>query len=465
MHIPLIALIGRPNVGKSALFNRLSADKKAMVHDIPGVTRDRKYSLASLGSLEFTIIDTPGLEEISNAENHDNNLKQKMLQQAKAALVEADIICLIIDSKEGVTIQDQLFANIIRQCNKPIVLIANKCEKQFLPDNEYYKLGFGEPVAISAVHNLGMMDLHDRYADLFNQLPQHHNTDSEYTLSQQSSPPHAISVAIVGRPNAGKSTFVNAIIGDSTRLITGQEAGMTRESIEISWNYQNTLFKIVDTAGLRKKNLITNNLEKFSASDTIRSINFANVVLLMLDATRSLEQQDLNIANYCVSEGRCLIVVVNKWDLIHDKISYQEWIRYKIDKSLSQVSGVPIVFISAKEINNLNHVLDESIKIYSIWNQKIQTHKLNKWIKYALEQHPPHMRSNGRRIKIKYITQINTRPPTFKMFCNYPEEIEESYIQYLKKSMRKIFKMDGIPLRFILSKTKNPYVTRTMDKE
>jgi GTP-binding protein len=449
MHKKIVAIIGRPNVGKSTLFNRLAIRKKAIVHNRPGVTRDRKYADAQIGLFDFTVIDTPGLEEAEGAK-----LEYRMMQQTVEAILEADLLCLMVDGKNGVLPEDKFFANFIRKYDKKSVLIVNKCEGRFDFAKEYYKLGFDNVVPISAEHGVGMADLHDAITEKLG------DEELEEELIDPIKADY-IQIVVSGRPNAGKSTFINSIINNE-RLLTGPEAGITRESIEIDWLYNDNKFKLIDTAGLRKKGAINKSLEKLSASDTINSIKFANTVILMVDAQMNLEQQDLNIANYVIEQGRSLLIVVNKWDLIEgkNKDKFKEEFLYKMETNLPQVKGVPIIFISALKKQNINMVLDEAIKIYTLWNKKIATSKLNNWLGFALEQHPLPLQKGGRRVRIKYMTQTKTRPPTFKLFSNNPEKITDSYTRYLVNNLREAFNLPGVPIRFTYTKTENPYVTR-----
>ena len=441
-----IVLVGRPNVGKSTLFNRLSASKKAIVHDRPGVTRDRKYADGQIGHIEFVIIDTPGLEEATFGQ-----LEHRMMLQTTQAILEADIVCLIIDGRDGVTPTDKFFANFIRKHDKSKLLIVNKCEKKFNPDQEYYKLGFGEPVAISAAHNIGMMELFEAIDERFSSLEQ--IPFNRPLVKEEIS----ISLAIAGKPNAGKSTFINAILNEN-RLLTGPEAGITRESIEINWSYKGHNLKLIDTAGLRRKNVIKDHLEKLSASDSINSINFANIVVLMIDSQNPLEQQDLNIANYIIDQGRALVIAVNKWDLVEDKEAFKEEFNYKLSKNLAQVNGVSVVYISAINKQHLTKVLDQCILVYDLWNKKISTSKLNEWIGFVTEKHPLPLQKSGRRTRIKYVTQTKTRPPTFKFFCNNSKLIPESYQKYLINGLRESFDLPGVPIRLTFTQSKNPYL-------
>lgn len=439
-----IAFVGRPNVGKSTIFNRLSTDKKAIVHDRPGVTRDRKYSEARIGEFRFIAIDTPGLEEAE-----EGKLEHRMMQQTITAMMEADLVCLVVDNQTGVTPIDKFFADMIRKNHPNHILIVNKTEKAFIYDKEYNKLGFGTPVPISAEHGQGMADLYEAFMEKIDM--------EQYSKFIDPLKSDALHIVVAGRPNAGKSTFINAIIGEE-RLLTGQEAGITRESIEISWEYKGSSMKLIDTAGLRRRANVTKTLEKLSTGDTISSIKFANIVVLMLDATIALESQDINIATHVIDEGRSIVIAVNKWDLVQDKKKYKDEFEYQINKLLPQVKDVPVVYISAINDNQTNLVLDACVEIYKLWNRRITTSKLNDWLPFVLNQHPlPLHKKLGRRVRIKYITQIKTRPPTFKLFSNDPDSIPDSYKKYLLNSLRKDFNLPGVPIRFYFVKSDNPY--------
>ena len=447
MRTTLIALVGRPNVGKSTLFNRLSIRKKAIVHNKPGVTRDRKYARGRIGELEFNIVDTPGLEYAE-----EGCLEHRMMQQTIEAIKEADLVCLVVDNLSGVIDLDKVFATMIRKHNSKHILIANKCEKSFNHDNQYYKLGFGDPVPVSAEHGLGLVDLYEAVSEKIDVLGSEEISDPiKY---------EGLQIVIAGRPNAGKSTFINAILGQE-RLLTGPEAGITRESIEVDFEHNGNQFRLIDTAGLRKKSNVHKSLEKLSTSSSIESINYANTVILMLDASMALEHQDLNIASYTIEQGRSIVIVVNKWDLIKDKEAYKEEFFYKINTHLPQVKGIPVVFISALEKHKITEVLDACVNIYKLWNKKISTSKLNDWLSFAITNHPlPINKKLGRRVRIKYITQINTRPPTFKLFCNVPSGITEAYKKYLMNLMRDDFNLMGVPIRLRFVKSDNPYAKR-----
>jgi GTP-binding protein len=446
MRKKIITLVGRPNVGKSTLFNRLSLRTRAIVHNKAGVTRDRKYGDSAIGGFEFISVDTPGLEEAE-----EGKLEQRMMTQTIIAIGEADLVCLIVDHKDSVTPYDKFFANLIKKYNRNYILIVNKCESRFDFDQQYYKLGFGDPVAISAQHGIGMIDLYDAIISKI----EYENVEHSILDPIKS---ECLQIVVSGRPNAGKSTFINALIHDNNRLLTGPEAGITRESIAIDWDYKGHKLKLIDSAGLRKKNAISEELEKLSASDAINSVKFANVVILMLDAQNPLEQQDLNIANYVINEGRGLVIVINKWDLIKNKTQFQEELNYKLETHLPQVKGIAIIFISALHNQQVDMVLDEAIKLYNLWNKKIPTSKLNQWLGYVTESHPLPLQKHGKRVRIKYMTQIKNRPPTFKLFSNNPDKITDSYIKYLINDLRNAFTLPGVPIRFYFSKTDNPFV-------
>lgn len=439
---PTVALVGRPNVGKSTLFNRLSNRKKAIVHDFAGVTRDRKYADASIGPLDFVVIDTPGLEEAE-----EGSVEYGMTSQTLHAVQMADVVCLVIDGSVGITPSDKFFANLIRKNNKNFRLIANKCEKHRDPDNSYYKLGFGNPIMISAEHGIGMIDLCE---ELMSAVPKIENEPSDPFKTNK------IQIAIVGRPNSGKSTFINSLLKEN-RVLTGPEAGITRDSIDIEWEYKDQSITLIDTAGLRKRSNVNESLEKLSTGDTITSIKYANTVILMLDATRPLEQQDLNIANFIISEGRSLLIAMNKWDLVENKKAFKQEFDYMLERDLPQITGVKYIYLSALKRENIYEVIDGCLEVYNIWNKKIPTPKLNKWLEWVLFQHALPLQKNGRRLRIKYATQIKSRPPTFKFFCNIADNIPPSYKRYLLNELRKYFDMPGVPIRIDFLSTNNPY--------
>ena len=442
---PIVALVGRPNVGKSTLFNRLSIRKKTIVHDMPGVTRDRIYADARLGPLEFIVVDTPGLEDAKPGE-----LEHNMTEQSISAISSADLVILVADGFTGITPTDKTFANLIRKHNSNCFVALNKCEKEIYPDGSYHKLGMGEPILISAEHGIGMAALCDEMLIKLKDFDD--STDDPFKVDR-------VQIAIVGRPNAGKSTFVNALI-EENRVLTGPTPGITRDSIDIDWEYKGTAIKLVDTAGLRKRAKIDESLEKMSVGSTLRSIRYANTVVLMLDAERGLEQQDLTIASLIIEEGRALVLAINKWDLVKDKKAYQEELDYRLSVDFTQVSGLPCVYLSSTEGKNVPAVIDACMKIYKIWNKRITTAKLNDWLSFALDHHPLPLQKNGRRLRIKYGTQIKTRPPAFKFFANYPENIPDSYVKYLVNDMRTNFDMPGVPIRISFTSGNNPFAKK-----
>ena len=436
-----IALVGRPNVGKSTLFNRLTKSKKSIVHDMPGVTRDRNYGMAYIGPLEFELIDTPGLEEATTV-----SIEYRMMKQTEKAIEEADLVFLVADGKEGVNVHDKFFARWIKQKGAKAYLLVNKCESKFFNENEYYNLGLGNPIPVSGEHGNGISALYDIISPFVEEIEKMEKKVDHDNLR----------ITIAGRPNTGKSTFINALIGED-RLLTGPEAGITRDAIEINWHYMGTDIQIVDTAGMRKKAGISKHIEKLSVSSALRSIRFANTVVLMLDAALSLERQDLSIANLVIEEGRGLVVVVNKSDLLDDIKKFNEELEYRLETQLAQLKGVPIVYVSALNKKNLHAVIDSCLQVYEAWNQRLNTGILNRWLTDVMSKHSLPLQSNGRSLKIKYITQIKSRPPTFKLFCNKPGDIPDSYSKYLLNSMRISFDFFGVPIRISFVGGKNPY--------
>jgi len=441
-----ISIIVRPNVGKSTLFNRLTGKRHALVHDLPGVTRDRREGEGALADLGFKIIDTAGLEEAK-----EDKLESRMMKQTGLAVEDSDLCLLMIDGRAGITPEDKYFAKWARKKDKPLILLVNKCEGS-QGDSGFYeslKLGFNDIVAISAEHNEGMAELYQAIAKYYQkqEKEQEGKEDEENKLLQ---------LAIVGRPNTGKSTLTNQLIGKE-RVLTGPEAGITRDSIAIEWQYKDKQIKLIDTAGIRKKAKVQNKLEKLSVTDTKRAIQYAHVVILMIDATQPLEKQDLSIADMVIQEGRALIIAANKWDLLENEGIQKEEIDYLANKLLPQIRGVPVVPISALEGNNLDEVIEQCLEVYKYWNKRITTTKLNQWLKKAESIHMPPLGKNNKRIKLKYITQGKKRPPTFMLFTNLPNDLPESYTRYLVNSMREEFNIPAVPIRLLLKKGDNPY--------
>ncbi|WP_025898535.1 ribosome biogenesis GTPase Der [Sneathiella glossodoripedis] len=437
-----VAIIGRPNVGKSTLFNRLVGKKLALVDDTPGVTRDRREGDARIGSLKFKVIDTAGLEEA-----FDDSLEARMRRQTEAALEEADVILMLYDARIGISPMDRHFASWLRKSTVPVILVANKCErKDALADlGEAYALGLGDPLPLSAEHGEGMGELFDLL------LPYEKEQVEEIAAKDR-----PIQLAIVGRPNAGKSTLVNKLIGQD-RLLTGPEAGVTRDAIAIEWEFEGQKIKLVDTAGIRKRARVQKKLEKLSVADSLRVIKLAEVVVLVIDADISFEKQDLTLASHVINEGRALVVAVNKWDTVKDKNAVLQHIRDKLEISLPQVRGVPVVTLSALTGRGLEKLMPRVLKVYELWNTRISTSRLNRWLELMLEKHPPPM-AKGRRLKVRYMTQVKARPPTFSLFMSSRGELPESYIRYLINGIREDFDMPAVPIRISPRTGKNPYV-------
>jgi GTP-binding protein len=451
---PQIAIVGRPNVGKSTLFNRLTGTRDALVSDLPGLTRDRKAGEALLGGHPIAIIDTAGLEIAAKG-----SIADRMRQQTEAAIALADLVLFVIDARDGVTATDETFARTVRASGKPVVLVANKCEGRTSDSGFYeaFKLGLGEPVAISAEHGLGLVDLEvDALAALGMKPKARQRKDSGDGEEQPAVKP--LRVAIVGRPNAGKSTLVNAIIGED-RMITGPEPGLTRDSVASDFTWENRLIRLFDTAGLRRKAKVTDTAEKLSTSDTVRAIRFAEVVVLLIDAERGLEHQDLTIGELATEEGRALVVAVNKWDLVEDKQAALKVLHRKIAEGLAQVPGVAVVPISAASERGIDKLLKAVVRSAEIWNRRVATHDINRWLQEALARHAPPAPS-GRRLKIRYMTQPSTRPPTFVAFCSRPDALPKTYQKYLTNSLREAFDLPGVPIRLNLRGGDNPFAPK-----
>lgn len=440
-----VIIVGRPNVGKSTLFNRLSTSHKAIVHDFAGVTRDVQETSGRISDLEFKLLDTAGLDFLSKKDQ----LLTKSILHTKTALDQSDVILFVVDGKVGVTSEDKSYADWLRKTGLPVILIINKSDHSATDHNlnEFYKLGINNMVLISAEHNIGMPDLYEKLIEF----------DTQET---QEDPEHKpIKIAIIGRPNAGKSTFINNLI-DEERLLTGPEPGITRDSIAVSWNYKNYNIQLVDTAGIRKRNNIQEFLEKQSVQQSLRSIDFAHVVVLMVDASIPLEKQDLSIAELAYKEGKPIALVVNKTDLMQDKQAEVTELNLRARELLYHIGKTRICYISALYKKDLDHVLDSCIDLYEKWQIKLPTNKLNDWLQQAVEAHPLPLLEGGRRVRIKFINQIKSRPPTFQLFTNKPEKISGSYLKYLSNSLCERFNLDGVPLRFKTKKIDNPYDTR-----
>ena len=461
-----VAIIGRPNVGKSTLFNGLAGRKIAIVHDQPGVTRDRKEAEAKLRDIEMKIIDTAGFEY-----SKEDSLEKRMWQQTERAIKEADVCLFLFDARDGIQPYDEFFANLVRQSGKPVILLANKCEGKLQEDSihEAYKLGLGEPIPFSAEHGLGLLDLYDMLKPYDKKTKEdavaediepadNLSQEEKDKLEDEKVKARPIQLAIVGRPNVGKSTLMNALLKDE-RMLTGPEAGVTRDAIAVDWEWKGRKIKLVDTAGLRRHSKIEDSLEKMSAASTKHAAFMAQVVVLVLDADAVLDKQDLTIARQVIDEGRALVIAVNKWDIANRQEALQK-LNDKLQTSLAQIEGVPTVTISALKGENLDKLMSAVFKVYDRWNTRIPTAPLNKWFADMIDNYPPPLGKNKRRIKLRYITQAKTRPPAFYIFSSNPEGLPDAYLRYLMNNLRETFNLGGIPLRVTVRKTGNPYAEK-----
>ena len=444
-----VAIIGRPNVGKSTLFNRLVGQKLALVDDEPGVTRDRREGAARLGDLDFTVIDTAGLDEGGRG-----SLTARMQEQTEAAIKLADALMFVVDARAGLTPTDRAFADFARRADKPVLLIANKSEGKHGDAGamEAYALGLGDPIQISAEHGEGMGELYDALRALMPE-PLEDAEASEADEDEDSSRP--IRVAIVGRPNAGKSTLINHLVGEE-RLLTSPEAGTTRDSIAVDIDWKGHFFRLFDTAGLRRRSRIEEKLEKLSVADALRAVRFAEVVVLLMDAQNRFEEQDLRIADLIEREGRALVIAVNKWDLVPGKPGQISALRADADHWLPQVAGVPIVAVSGLMGEGIDRLMQAILDAYAIWNKRVPTSALNRWFEQAIAANPPPAVS-GRRLKLNYITQTKARPPSFVLFCSRADAVPQSYLRYLTNSLREAFALPGTPVRITLREKQNPF--------
>jgi len=448
-----VTIIGRPNVGKSTLFNRLVGEKLALVDDTPGVTRDWRAAPARLVGIDMTVIDTAGLEEA-----FDDSLEARMRRQTERAIEEADVALLLIDARAGVTPLDRHFATWLRKGKTPIILLANKCEgKAGAPGlYEAFELGLGEPVPISAEHGEGLADL---FEALLPFVPPEEKADPGNSIGPSDAgviaPGKPLQLAIVGRPNVGKSTLLNSLVGED-RVLTGPEAGMTRDAIAVEWTYKDKPIRLVDTAGMRRKSRVDGKLEKLAVADALRVIRMAHVVVLVVDAEAILDHQDLTIARMVLDEGRALVIAVNKWDVVTDRTATLKQIDDKLQSQLAQVRGIPVVTLSALRRQRLDNLLDAVFDIYEVWNRRVSTSDLNRWLAGMTEAHPPPA-VEGRRIKIRYATQVKARPPTFALWVSKPLDLPETYIRYLVNGIRESLNLPGVPIRMLTRKGKNPY--------
>ncbi len=459
-----VAIVGRPNVGKSTLFNRLAGKRLAIVDDQPGVTRDRRETDAELADIRLTLIDTPGFEDV-----RDSSLESRMREQTEAAIREADLSVFVIDARAGVVPLDERFAELLRRVNKPVVLVANKCEGKAAEDGlmEAFALGFDEPVGMSAEHGEGLAELYSAIVRAAPQVQAEEDEDEETSLpfdpdaedEDLPPPPRTARLIVVGRPNAGKSTLINSLI-KSDRLLTGPEAGITRDSIEIEWEYDDRTIKLVDTAGLRKRARVQEQLEKLSTQDTIRSIRFADIVALTMDARDAFEKQDLQIADLVIREGRGLVYVISKWDLVEDHDAKAKELRDKAERLLPNAKGAPMVFLSGLTGRRIDRLMPAVMSVFDDWNARVKTRDLNDWLRHVVERHPPPS-VHGKPIKPKYIVQIKNRPPTFVLKANRGDHMPEAYKRYLINGLREAFDLPGVPIRLYVEQGSNPYANKS----
>ena len=465
-----VAIIGRPNVGKSTLFNRLAGRKLALVDDTPGVTRDRRVHPARLYDLRFDVIDTAGLEDAAAS-----SLEGRMRAQTETAIDEADLVLFLVDARVGLMPDDRTFADVVRRTGKPVVLVANKAEARGAQAGmlEAWELGLGEPIPISAEHGEGMPDLREAIiaalgeerAFAGDEVPvaaavDHvlvgedvDDPDAETVPEYDATKP--LRIAVVGRPNAGKSTLINTMLGEE-RLLTGPEAGITRDSISVDWDWRGRRIKLFDTAGMRRKARVQEKLEKLSVADGLRAIRFAEVVIIVLDATIPFEKQDLQIADLIIREGRAPVLAFNKWDLIENRQELLAELREKTGRLLPQVRGLQAVTVSAETGRGVDRLMEAVEQTHRVWNRRVPTGRLNRWLEGVLAHHPPPAVA-GRRLKIKYITQVKTRPPGFVLSCSRPDAMPQSYVRYLVNGLRESFDMPGVPIRMALRAPDNPF--------
>jgi GTP-binding protein len=444
MPLPTIAIVGRPNVGKSTLFNRLVGKRLALVDDRPGVTRDRREGEASLLGLEFRVIDTAGFED-----EDPHTLPGRMRQQTEAAVRDADAVLFMVDAREGLTPLDEEIGRWLRVETTPVTVVANKAEGRAAESGifEAFRLGLGDPIAISAEHGEGV-------ADLFEAIRPHVERE-HFEPDDEDLDTHPLHLAIVGRPNAGKSTLVNRMLGEE-RMITGPEAGITRDSISLDWQWDGRPVRLVDTAGLRKRAKVEDKLEHLSAADTRRAIDYAEVVVLLLDATRGLESQDLKIASQVIDEGRALIIALNKWDVAEHASSLFNGVKGALAEGLAQLKDVPLLTVSGKTGKGIDMILKVAFDLREAWSKRVSTGELNRWFEGAIEANPPPA-PKGKRIKLRYVTQVKSRPPTFVVFGNRTDELPESYRRYLVNALRRDLKLGPVPLRLNFRGRGNPF--------
>ncbi|MBP1805553.1 ribosome biogenesis GTPase Der [Rubellimicrobium aerolatum] len=470
-----LAIVGRPNVGKSTLFNRLVGRKLALVDDQPGVTRDLREGQARLGPLKFTVIDSAGLEEAT-----DDSLQGRMRRLTERAVEQADVCLFVIDARQGVTATDEVFADILRKKNAHVIVAANKAEGRAGEGGylEAFSLGLGEPIRLSAEHGEGMEDLLSALLPIVDEFEaraalaaeeapatdvdlgwsgEETEEDAEAPEDWRPSEARPLQIAVVGRPNAGKSTLINAILGEE-RLLTGPEAGITRDAISVPTTWGGTPVRVFDTAGMRKRAKISDKLEKLSVSDGLRAVRFAEVVVILLDVEIPFEQQDLRIADLAEREGRAVVIAVNKWDLATEREARLQALKEQFERLLPQLRGAPLITVSARTGRGLDRLHDAIVKAHEVWNRRVPTAQLNRWLLGMTEAHPPPA-PGGRRIRMRYMTQVKARPPAFVVMTTHPQDVPASYERYLVNGLRGAFDLEGTPIRLILrdAGAKNPY--------
>lgn len=463
--VATLAIVGRPNVGKSTLFNRLTHTRDALVSDMPGLTRDRREGLADIGGHAVRVIDTAGLED-----GQSGSIQQRMREQSETAVADADVVLFLLDARAGVTPDDEAFANSVRQSGTPVLLVANKCEGRAAEAGLYesYALGFGDPIAVSAEHGEGITELSEAIIerlDLDTRQPTLDDTSTSGDGDDEVGPEgdeggadfdsRPLRLAIVGRPNAGKSTLVNALLDDD-RMITGPEPGLTRDSIATEFRWRDRVVQLFDTAGLRKKAKVSDLAERLSNSNAVRTIRMVEVVVVLIDVERTMEHQDLTIAGLAAEEGRAVVIAFNKWDTVADKSQKMRELREAVEDKLTDLPGVRMVTISALSETGLDKLMQAVFETRAIWNKRIATPALNRWLEEATARHAPPA-AQGRAVKLRYISQPAVRPPTFALFCSRPKDLPRSYLRYLSNGLREAFEFPGVPLRLKLRSSDNPF--------